>query len=664
MAIIYSNTGLIIGDPEKIPLRADDPALDESLLDKALEGMILSASGWRGIFAENGGEESRDGGIDGAHVLIAAVAAEVFAEYLKKSAGDRPAVIVGIDTRPTGPAIADVMIRSLLASGCRVLYALITAAPEIMAFARSDGVAAAPGGTGGYSGVFSDGLGKPSGFIYISASHNPIGHNGLKFGLSDGGVLPGTEAKLLIDEFRRRMAAPDRIARAVEGVNRADITALTQVYEGTDQVKREAFRAYIDFTREVSAGLATKNEGPDESGSEGIFEVIAKGIRDRPLGVVVDFNGSARTLSIDQEFLASLGVKVHAMNGAPGEINHRIVPEGESLEPCRLFLEELHKQDPSVILGYVPDCDGDRGNLVFWDDGEQKARILEAQEVFALACVSELAHLVWTGELRYDNKGNALNKAAVAVNDPTSMRIDRIARAFDVSVFRAEVGEANVVGLARKLREQGYTVRILGEGSAGGNITHPSAVRDPMNTVVSLIKLLTIGSRGERKGFFELWCDLSDQAETYRPDFTLTDVIAALPAFISTGVYTPAAMLQVKTEDHALLKGRYQKIFLQEWEERKDYFQSRYGITGWEASAYIGLEEKRGITDFAAAGRGGLKISFINKAGHAAACIWMRGSGTEPVFRVMADVEGSDKRIERALIEWQRKMVSEADNGD
>jgi phosphoglucomutase len=42
----------------------------------------------------------------------------------------------------------------------------------------------------------------------------------------------------------------------------------------------------------------------------------------------------------------------------------------------------------------------------------------------------------------------------------------------------------------------------------------------------------------------------------------------------------------------------------------------------------------------------------------------MRGSGTEPVFRVMADVAGSDKRIERALIEWQRTMVHEADEID
>jgi phosphoglucomutase len=408
---------------------------------------------------------------------------------------------------------------------------------------------------------------------------------------------------------------------------------------------------------------------------------VLEGIRERPLGIVADLNGSARTLSADGDFFASLGIRFEAIHRKPREIVHRIVPEGESLEPCRAFLELMHQKDPSFIAGYVPDCDGDRGNLVIWDEGTCRARSLEAQEVFALACVSELAHLVWTGELAFDNTGNALNKAAVVVNDPTSLRIDRIAHAFDVPVFRAEVGEANVVSLARKLREKGYLVRILGEGSAGGTITHPSAVRDPIDTVMALVKLLTIrsapGGPGEepraaggksplpgrpgKKGFFELWCDLSDQAETYRPDFTLGDIIASLPSFVSTGAYTEAALLQVKTRDHRLLKDRYQEVFLREWEERRDFLKTRYGIAAWEAAAYRGLEEKRGVSRFGDAGSGGLRIIFSSEGGRQIACIWMRGSATEPVFRIMADAEGPDKRMEQNLIEWQRRMVLEAD---
>jgi phosphoglucomutase len=38
----------------------------------------------------------------------------------------------------------------------------------------------------------------------------------------------------------------------------------------------------------------------------------------------------------------------------------------------------------------------------------------------------------------------------------------------------------------------------------------------------------------------------------------------------------------------------------------------------------------------------------------------MRGSATEPVFRIMADAEGCRPEFERELIEWQRRMASEA----
>jgi phosphoglucomutase len=633
--IWYQNSNLIVGDPDSIPLR-EKPGLDAELAG-ALEAMILSPSGWRGVFARD--EESAEPEISAAHGVIVSAAALVFADYLKTTgAPENSPVIVGMDTRPTGPAIADVMIRSFLAAGRPVWFAFITAAPEIMAYARSR-------------------KGEAAGFVYISASHNPIGHNGLKFGLTDGGVLPGDKSAALIGEFRRLAASPEAVARAVSAAGGADAAALSRVYTGAGERKAEAYGAYLDFTREVVAG------GSETAGhARRLFDTILRGIKDHPLGVAADFNGSARTMSIDREFLASLGIRLYGINDKPREIAHRIVPEGESLEPCRRFLEELRQGDPSVVLGYVPDCDGDRGNLVFWDDGAGRARILEAQEVFALACVSELAHLVWTGELAFDNKGNALNKVALAVNDPTSMRIDRIAQAFDVPVFRAEVGEANVVGLARKLRERGYTVRILGEGSAGGTITHPSAVRDPMDTLLALIKLLTVRSGDAGKGFFELWCNLSDQAGIYRPDFSLSDVIAALPAFVTTGSYTPEALLRVAAADHGRLKDRYQEIFLREWEERKEQLKNRYGIRGWEAAAYTGQEEKRGISRFGDAGRGGLRIIFTNEGGRGVAALWMRGSGTEPVFRIMADTEGSDKRMERDLIEWQRRMVQEADN--
>ena len=613
---------------------------------EALSGMILSPSGWRGIFAAGGGEESRAGEIDETRRIIAAGAAMIFARYLhglntQNQPGGEPLVLAGSDTRPTGKAIADIMIPVLLARGCRVRYAGVVAAPEIMAWAKS--LNGAPGSTG---------------FVYISASHNPIGHNGFKFGLTDGGVLPAEETLKLIAGFRSLMAEPDSPARLEKLITGADSAALRETLSAETAAKKEARKAYFSFSAEV----AWEQNDRASLKSENIADVFRRGIEERPLGVCCDFNGSARCVSIDRDFFGGLGIQFAAINEEPGRIVHRIVPEGESLDPCRLFLEEQHHRNPAFILGYVPDCDGDRGNLVIWDETLQKARTLEAQEVFALACIAELAHLAWAG--------NALSKAAVVVNDPTSLRIDRIAKAFGASVFRAETGEANVVGLARRLREKGYTVRILGEGSAGGTITHPSAVRDPLHTVLALAKLLSVRTINSKPGLFELWRGRSGRTELCRPGFGLADVIASLPPFAATSAYSPEALLQVAAADHGKLKDRYQHIFLREWEERKDQLKARYGIHNWEAAAYNGMEERRNIARFGEAGKGGLKICFLDTGGTAVASIWMRGSATEPVFRIMADAEGakgeppasSARHIERDLIDWQRRMIMEADN--
>ncbi|MDR2747705.1 MAG: phosphatidylglycerol lysyltransferase [Treponema sp.] len=622
----------------------DDEGRGEEL-DKALEGLILSASGWRGVFASGGGESGKPD-ISPAFRLIAAAAARCFAAWLGAGrpgepwprdlgellsrTGEGALILVGTDTRPTGPALAGAVISALLASGCRVSYAGVLAAPEIMAWARSL-------------------KGRAAGFIYISASHNPIGHNGLKFGLTDGGVLQGTEAASLIRAFRI-LSAPDSTARVKrlgslqEGPGKVRIE---EVYAGMLKAKKEAYGAYFNFTSKVVYGGRERE----------LREALLRGLGEYPVNMVADFNGSARAASIDSEFLGGLGIQFRVINGKPGEIAHRIVPEGESLEPCRRFLAECHGEDPRYLLGYLPDCDGDRGNLVIWDG--EKARSLEAQEVFALCCVAELAHLVWTGES--EDPAGGRKKTAVAVNDPTSMRVDRIAGAFGAEVFRAEVGEANVVGLARELRERGYLVRILGEGSAGGNITHPSAVRDPMDTLFSLLKLLCVreGPAGAAEGFFPIW--ISRRGGVRPEKFGLSEIIDSLPPFVTTGAYEEKAVLKVKTRDHGKLKDRYQRVFLEEWENRKEELRSKYGIVSWEAAAYNGTRERRDIKRFGEAGRGGLKVHLLNGDGLAIAAMWMRGSATEPVFRVMADVEGRNRDFEKDLINWQRGMVSRSD---
>ncbi|MDR3356898.1 MAG: phosphatidylglycerol lysyltransferase [Spirochaetaceae bacterium] len=595
--------------------------------------MILSASGWRDVFAADGDAESARRDISDFHAFAAATAAAVFADFLRaktQANAPRSSIIVGIDTRPTGGAVAAEVLNALAAKGCRVLFCGVAAAPEIMAYARSCG---------------EDG--GADAFIYISASHNPIGYNGIKFGLTDGGVLGGADMARLEEEFQARTSAWDG---AFPASGKAGI-AVTEALNKAPLYKSAALASYRDFSLETATG-----------GQDAILSELKSAISAAPLGIAADFNGSARAASIDKAFFEGLGLKFASINDRPGEISHRIVPEGEALRPACDFLSEKRRTDGDFVLAYTPDCDGDRGNIVFFDENAGHVRQAEAQEVFALACLAGLCQLAWTGDTGAGTgAGAGTEKIAVAVNDATSMRIDAIARAFGAKVFRAETGEANVVGLGRRLRTEGWTVPITGEGAAGGSIVHPSSVRDPIQTVVALLKLLRIRSRAVKKGFFELWCERN--GKPCADDFTLSGITGSLPAFTTTSAYSEEARLEVQSRDHAALKARYQYLFAAEWERRKSRLRSEWGISGWTASVYKGSEERRGVENFGEAGRGGLRIVFHDESGADRASLWMRGSGTEPVFRVMADVEGLAPALHDELLAWHRGMVLEADRG-
>lgn len=732
--IQHPATGFDIGDPDKIPLSKENAPTYEGVL-RAAKSLVLSASGWRKIFAapskankdelEQNAEDSLSPVISAEDRVLCALMAKTFADYLCTygpgateeygRAIPARAVILGIDSRPTGPAMADIFARVFIGMGIEVHYCYIIAAPEIMAYASSAG--RLPPAHGFHA----------DGFAYISASHNPPGHNGVKFGLTTGGVLPHERVEPLIASFRSLLARPDCIQLAIDMVSAAASQKISACYVATSNWKRQAVSAYTLFTHEVVTGKKSLEEQGE------FLDALAQGCKERPIGVVGELNGSARSLSIDKDYLEGLGVRTLWYNDTPRAFAHRIVPEGESLVPCAAKLELARDSDAAFELGYVPDCDGDRGNLVYYDQNLKRAVTLEAQEVFALSCIAELATMALEARNVSGRQSPTVSKTdklgdeprvAIVVNDATSMRIERIARQFGAQVFRAETGEANVVALADSLRSQGWVVRILGEGSNGGNITHPSRVRDPLATLSAMLKLLRYKDKTTGKNPFEIWLEASSgdyesttptastRTDHCRSNYCLSDIMATLPNWSTTSVFEERAMLRVASTNHAELKAAYQKVFLREWEKQKAALQERFGIESWRALATNGIFEKDVSTDFAQAGKGGLRIVFSGHTSRLAAhCqnpprfattaklsvaqltaiessaeaealgleassaqtvgpaqpsvdiafLWMRGSGTEPVLRIMADIDGGSAEDEAYLLDWQTRMVKEAD---
>lgn len=548
--------------------------ISKERLNTSFSQMILSASGWRKIFAISGDEHDCTSEISDEDRLICTACAKTFVSVLGLNRKSK--VLLARDSRMTGPNICEVIGRVLSYFGVEVCYAGICSAPEAMA-----------------ESVY----GSYQCFVYVSASHNPVGHNGIKIG-ANGGVFGADIVNRMIYELKKNIDDYEQLVSLYE--NSAHYTVCEDV-----SLKKQCLSHYMDFAKKTVC-------------REGFFDDFAKTIQSMNIGIVADLNGSARSVSIDKEFLSLLGVKTCFINDKVGEIAHGIVPEGENLKPCCEFLEKMHQKDPSYCLGYVPDNDGDRGNLVYIDDNHQ-AKALKAQDVFALCVYSVLG--------AYSEK-----LLAVAVNCATSMRIDDIASSFNAKVYRAEVGEANVVNLADSLRKDGYCVPISGEGSNGGNIMYPSKVRDPINTLSCVLRILQYG--------------------------TVEQLLNKLPCYTTTDAFSSDGVLRLKTKDYKNLKSIYEKNLDSEWSIMYPEL-SKYGIEHYCEFQTEGIVERR---ESGNGDKGGLKIVFYNKNNESIAFIWMRPSGTEPLFRVLADVKGNNNELHSLLINWQRSMILKAQN--
>ncbi len=607
-----------------------------SALARAFSQFILSSSGWRKVFALSGNEEDRLPEISVENADSVFLAALSFSEFLQKEYPHITKIVVGTDSRPTGAAIQKQILSAFCTTEHRdgLIAIGIAAAPEIMSYARS----------------------LEAAFVYISASHNPIGHNGLKFGLNTGGVLDGAQTARLIALFTEKCGKTESHAAVDALRKKADSAVLGAVKAEEAARKQESLSVYRAFLREVISGSQNTDE------QNGVFSLIrseceAMAQTGKPFTIVADFNGSARAASVDRRFFEEQGMQLVGLSEEAGAITHGIVPEGVNLQSCIAAMEELHRKAPektgNALFGYMPDCDGDRGIIIYWDERQKRALPLDAQQVFALAVIAELSALHY--------KGAGETPLAIAVNGPTSLRINEIAAALNTRVSAAEVGEANVVNCAHELRKQGYTVRILGEGSNGGNITYPAAVRDPLNTLFAIIKMLLIKDTPEKSCPFRIWCEKSGQQDKYRADFTLTDIIATLPLYCTTSTQEQRALMKIQSTDHAALKRAYQQIFNKELIEKQEQLKNRFGIHSWKAFSYNGTVCTENIEDFGLSGRGGLKIQFYTEADEPVGFIWMRGSGTEPVFRIIADIKGSDENAELFLVRWQSSMVEKSD---
>jgi len=358
--------------------------------------LMVSISGIRGIIGESLTPEA----------IVRYTAA--FGEYCRRKSPGASRVVVGRDGRITGEAVATIVSSTLRTKGVDVLDIGICPTPTVQLAVEH---------------------GRASGGIAVTASHNPIQWNGLKFMAASGMFLDAQENQ-------------EMWGLAEHGGPYASWDALGSCTRDDSWLQK-----HIDAVLSLD------------------FLHIER-IRDRRLRVVLDCVNAAGGLIVPS-LLERLGCDVIPMNcDVSGIFAHTPEPIPENLTDLAARVR-AEKAD----VGIAVDPDVDRLVLIT-EKGEPYI------EEYTIATVVEFVLSRLDGK-----KGGTAPK--VVVNLSTTRAVDDIARSHGAEVIRTPVGEINV---AKRMKALGAVVG--GEGSGGVILPDVHLGRDAIVGIALVLQLL------------------------------------------------------------------------------------------------------------------------------------------------------------------------------
>jgi phosphomannomutase len=329
----------------------------------------------------------------------------------------KPVVVLGRDSRTSGPMFAHAATAGLMSVGVDVIDLGIVPTPTVQMAVEEHHAGAG---------------------LILTASHNPIEWNALKFVGPDGIFLDG-DAGAAVRALAEK--GPERNGWEGLGVVREDPSALQRHF------------AHILRLPMIDEEM----------------------IRARHFRVALDCVRGAGGRSIPA-LLEQLGCEVHGINlETDGRFPRAPEPIPENLVELGRLVRET-KAD----IGMAVDPDVDRLALV----DETGAAIGEDYTLaFAVRTVLEAAK---AGRAAKAGKaGKAGDVATVVVNLSTSLVVEDAARDFGARFVRAPVGEANV---ARAMRDEGAL--IGGEGNGGVMLPALHIGRDAPLGVALILQML------------------------------------------------------------------------------------------------------------------------------------------------------------------------------
>lgn len=365
----------------------------------------LNVSGYRGVWGENLNKE------------IVSGYTRAFAKFIKEeSEKENPTILIGRDGRGSGPEIKKIIITELEKLNVNFVDGDILPTPTMLFSVRKH---------------------QYDGGIIITASHNPIEYNGLKF-INKKALFTIENEVAKINEYYEQEENNSNISTT-------NANAVNSEQNNKNNLNTEK-KDIPNFTKEHA---------------DKILEYInIQAIRERKFKVAVDMINASACV-IDPYLFEQLGVELIPINNIPnGKFAHRPEPLRENLEEVMKITKEL-KAD----LGFVHDPDADR--LVI---------INESGEV-----ISEEYSIAFSIE-------NILSKnpgKPIVINLSTSQMSADIAKKYNSECFRTKIGEGYVVEGILK-----HNAIVGGEGNGGIIFPAINTVRDSFTGIALILELL------------------------------------------------------------------------------------------------------------------------------------------------------------------------------
>ncbi|MCI0432183.1 MAG: phosphoglucosamine mutase [Gemmatimonadetes bacterium] len=298
---------------------------------------------------------------------VVARIASAFGADRREAANGTPRIVVARDARTSGPMFERVVIAALQSTGCDVIAAGLVPTPTALLAVRHHGA---------------------DGAIVVTASHNPVEWNALKFASGEGMFLDAAQGA------RMRAWLGDR------EIPRAGWDALGEIEADPDAVARH-----------IDAILA-------------IAFLDRRRLRERRFRVVLDCVRGAGAVLLTP-LLEALGCEVSTIHAEP---DGRFPREPEPV-PENLAELEAKVRESAADIGLATDPDGDRLSIV-----SNRGQAIGEDLTLALAAELVLKH----------------RKGPVVTNLSTSRVLADVAEAAGVPFERAPVGEIHVARAMQK----------------------------------------------------------------------------------------------------------------------------------------------------------------------------------------------------------------------